>query len=36
VNGNIIYASGREDLTEITTIAPKSTIVIDVSGKNND
>jgi glycosidase len=36
VNGNIIYASGREDLTEITTIAPKSTIVIDVSDKNHD
>lgn len=36
VNGTIIYVSGKKEFTNITTIAPKSTIVIDVSGDKND
>lgn len=36
VNGTIIYASGIKDVTNITTIAPKSTIVIDMIGDAHD
>lgn len=36
VKGTIIYASGRLDFTNMTQIAPKSTVIIDVSGEVND